>query len=111
VGSNRLCLTVLPLILLLTLGFDLIHADHLPQLQEPEAPEGLGEDVSELPAGLDKLDDDMSSIDAVPEKVELDADVLAPVMEDGFLASTMAGLLSTINAGGRASTPVSSPRS
>ena len=60
---------ILPLILLLS--HDLIHVDHLPQLHEPEVPEELGEDVNELPASLDELDDDLSSIDAVHEEVEL----------------------------------------
>ena len=38
-GSIRLCLTILPLILLLTQSLDLIHANHLPQLHKPQAPE------------------------------------------------------------------------
>jgi hypothetical protein len=84
-GSSRLRLIVLPLILLLTLGLDLIYADHLPQLYEPKASEGLGEDVSELPTGLDKLDDNLSSIDTIPKKVEFDVDVLAPIVEDRVL--------------------------
>jgi hypothetical protein len=33
--SSRLCLTILPLILLISLSLDLIHANHLPQLHEP----------------------------------------------------------------------------
>jgi hypothetical protein len=37
--SSRLCLTILPLILLLTRSLDHIHANHLPQLHEPRAPE------------------------------------------------------------------------
>ena len=48
----------LPLILLLAL--DLHHAVHVPKLHEPETPERLGDDVSELPPGLDELDDALS---------------------------------------------------
>ena len=83
--SSRLCLTILPLILLLTQSLDLIHANHFPQLHESQASECLGEDVSELSAGLDKLDDDLPSIDVVPEEVELDVDVLALVVENRVL--------------------------
>jgi len=63
------------------LSLDLIHANHLPQLNKPVASEGLGENVSELLAGVDKLDDDLPSINAIPEEMELDVDVFAPVME------------------------------
>src|SRR5579859_6957399 len=73
----------LPLILLLDLDFH--HADHAPKLHEPEAPKRLGEDVSELPPGLDELDDDLSSVDAVSKEVELHVDMLASVMEDWIL--------------------------
>jgi len=38
-----------------------------------------------LPTSFDELDDDLPSIDTVPEKVELDVDVLAPVVEDQVL--------------------------
>ena len=37
--SSRLCLTILSLILLLIQSLDLIHANHLPQLHEPQASE------------------------------------------------------------------------
>ena len=37
--NSRLCLTILPLVLLLTQSLDLIHANHLPQLHELQAPE------------------------------------------------------------------------
>ena len=45
--------------MLLARCLDLIHANHLSQLYEPQAFERLGEDVSELSTGLDKLDDDL----------------------------------------------------
>ena len=38
--------------------------------------ERLGENVRELPTSFDELDDDMPSIDTVPEEVKLDVDVL-----------------------------------
>ena len=45
----------------------------------------LGEDIHELPTSFDELDDDLPSIDIVPELVELDVDVLAPVVENRIL--------------------------
>ena len=68
-------LTILFLILLLSLVP--LHADHLLQLCESKTSERLGEDVHELPTSFDELDDDLPSIDIVPEEVELDVDVLA----------------------------------
>ena len=44
--------------------------------------ERLGEDVHELSTSFNELDDDLPSIDIVPEEMELDVDVLAPVMEN-----------------------------
>ena len=38
-----------------------------------------------MPTSFDELDDDLPSIDTVPEEVELDVDVLAPVMENRIL--------------------------
>ena len=58
------------------------HADHLFQLRESKASERLGEDVCELPTSFDEPDDDLLSIDTVPEEVELDVDVLAPIVEN-----------------------------
>ena len=83
--------TILPLILLLTRGRNLHHANHLLQLRELKTAEWLGEDVHELPTSFDELDDDLPSIDAVPEEVELNVDVLAPVVENRILRGSMAG--------------------
>ena len=47
--------------------------------------ERLGKDVRELPTSFYELDDDLPSIDTVPEEVELDVDVLAPVVENQIL--------------------------
>ena len=46
-----------------------------------------------MSAGLDELDDDLPSIDAVPEEVELDVNVLAPVVEDKVLGEGDGGLV------------------
>ena len=73
-GSSRLS-NNLPLILLLTLVP--LHVDHLLQLRESKMSERLGEDVHELPTSFDELDDDLPSVDTVPEEVELHVDVLA----------------------------------
>jgi len=55
--------------------------------------ERLGEDVYELPTSFDELDDDLPSIDAVPEKVELHVDVFAPVMQNRILRKGDGGLV------------------
>ena len=84
-------LTILPLILLLPLNP--LHADHLLQLRESKTAERLGEDIRELPTSFDELDDDLPSIDTVPEEVELDVDMLAPVMENQILREGDGGLV------------------
>ena len=38
-----------------------------------------------MPTSFDELNDDLPSINTVPEEVELDVDVLAPVMENRIL--------------------------
>ena len=55
--------------------------------------ERLGEDVRELPTNFDELDDDLPSIDTVPEKVKLNVDVVAPVMENRILREGDGGLV------------------
>ena len=70
-----------------------LHADHLLQLREPKTAERLGEDIRELPTSFDELDNDLPSIDIVPEEVELDVDVLAPVVENRILREGNGGLL------------------
>ena len=70
-----------------------LHADHLLQLHEPKTAERLGEDVRKLPTSFDKLDDDLPSIDTVPEEVELHVDVPAPVMENRILREDDGGLV------------------
>ena len=70
-----------------------LHADHLLQLRESKSSERLGEDVSELSTSFDKLNDDLPSIDTVPEEVKLDVDVLVPVMENRILREGDGGLV------------------
>jgi len=53
----------------------------------------LGDDISELPTSFNELDDDLPSIDTVPEKVELYVNVLAPVVEDRVLGEGEDGLV------------------
>ena len=62
--------------------------------------ERLGEDVHELLTSFNELDDDLPSIDTVPEEVKLHVDVLAPVMENRILHEGDGGLVVTISAGG-----------
>ena len=50
-------------------------------------------DISELLTSFDELDDDLPSIDTVPEKMELDVDVLAPVVEGRVLGEGKGGLV------------------
>ena len=70
-----------------------LHADHLLQLRESKTSERLGEDVRELSTSFDELNDDLPSIDTVPEEVELHVDVLAPVMENRILREGNSGLV------------------
>ena len=70
-----------------------LHADHLLQLRESKTSEWLGEDVRELPTSFDELDDDLPSIDTVPEEVELHIDVLAPIMKNQILCEGDGGLV------------------
>ena len=90
-GDPEDYLTILPLILLLPLN--LLHADHLLQLRESKTAERLGEDVRELPTSFDELDDDLPSIDTVPEEVKLHVDVLAPVVENQIFCEDDGGLV------------------
>ena len=70
-----------------------LHADHLLQLRESKTTKRLGEDVRELPTNFDELDDELPFIDIVLEEMELDIDVLAPVVENWILREGDGGLL------------------
>ena len=54
--------------------------------------EWLGEDIRELPTSFDELDDDLPSIDTVPEKVELDVDVVAEPPEIAYLRRRLSSI-------------------
>ena len=82
-----------------------LHADHLLQLFESKMAERLGEDVRELLTSFDELDDDLPSIDTVPEEVELD------VVENRILREGDGGLVVHHQCWWVASTPVNSPSS
>ena len=70
-----------------------LHADHLLQLRESKTSEWLGEDVRELPISFDELNDDLPSIDTVPEKVELHIDVFTLVVQNRILREGDGGLV------------------
>ena len=55
--------------------------------------EWCGEDVRELSTSFDELNDDLPSIDTVPEELEFNVDVLAPVMENRILREGDDGLV------------------
>ena len=55
--------------------------------------ERLGEDVRGFSTSFDELVDDLPTIDTVPEKMELDIDVLAPVVENRILHEGDGGLV------------------
>ena len=46
-----------------------------------------------MSAGLNELEDELSSIDAIPKEMKLDVDVLAPVVEDRILGEGDGGLI------------------
>ena len=55
--------------------------------------ERLGEDVRGFSTSFDKLVDDLPAIDTVPVEMELDVDVLAPVVENWILCEGDGGLV------------------
>ena len=46
-----------------------------------------------MSTGLNELEDELSSIDAIPKEMKLDVDVLAPVVEDRILGEGDGGLI------------------
>jgi hypothetical protein len=81
------------------------------KLLELNSPKGLGEKVGELILGVDVSGLDAPLIQAAPDEVVLDADMLAVLMEDGFFAKAKADLLSTLSSTASASLPRRSPSS
>jgi hypothetical protein len=62
------------------------------KLLELDPPKGLGEKVGELILGVDVASLDALLIQAAPDEVELDADMLAALMEDGDFRQGQGGL-------------------
>ena len=69
------------------------HTDHLLQLRESKSSERLGEDVRELSSNFDELDDDLPSINTIPEEVKLHVDVFTPVVQNQILREGDGGLV------------------
>jgi hypothetical protein len=78
---------------------------------ELDPPKGLGEKVGELNLGVDVAGLDAPPIQAAPDEVVLDADMLAVLMEVRFFAKAKADLLSTLSYIASVSLPRRSPRS
>jgi hypothetical protein len=55
--------------------------DRRPLLPPPCLIRRLGENVCKLSGDFNELDDDLAFIDAAPQEVELEVDVLAPIVE------------------------------
>jgi hypothetical protein len=64
---------------------NLNHPNSGVKLLELDPPKGLGEEVGKLVLGVDVADLDAPLIQAAPDEVVLDADMLAALMEDGVL--------------------------
>ena len=71
---------------------NLSHPNPGAKLLELDPPKGLGEKVSELILGVDIAGLDASLIQAAPNEVVLDSDMLAALMEDGVLRQGQGGL-------------------
>jgi hypothetical protein len=64
---------------------ELNHPNPGAKLLELDPPKGLREEVGELILGVDVAGLDALLIQAAPNEVELDSDMLAALMEDGVL--------------------------
>jgi hypothetical protein len=64
---------------------NLNHPNSGVKLLELDPPKGLSEEVGELVLGVDVAGLDAPLIQAAPDEVVLDADMLAVLMEDGVL--------------------------
>jgi hypothetical protein len=64
---------------------NLNHSNPGAKLLELDPPKRLGEKVSELILGVDVAGLDAPLVQAAPNEMVLDADVLAALMEDGIL--------------------------
>ena len=71
---------------------NLNHPNPSAKLLEFDPPKALGEEVSELILGVDVASLDAPLIQAAPNEVVLDSDMLAALMEDGVLRQGQGGL-------------------
>jgi len=71
---------------------NLNHPNPGAKLLELDPPKGLGEKVGELILGVDVAGLDAPLIQAAPNEVVLDSDMLAALMEDGVLRQGQGGL-------------------
>ena len=71
---------------------NLSHPNFGAKLLELDPPKGLGEEVSEVVLGVDVAGLDGPLIQAAPDKVVLDVDMLAVLMEDVVLRQGQGGL-------------------
>ena len=88
-----------------------LNADHVPQLLKTNTPERLSEDISQLLLCLRVTEDNPALINTLPNEMVTNINVLAPVVEDGFLLRAMADWLSTKSSGAPNSPPIISARS
>jgi hypothetical protein len=92
---QRLILIILPLSLVRRLVGNLEHPGLGAELQEPDPPKRLGEQVCKLVLGVDVACLDAPFLQTVSDEVVPHPDVLAPFMENGVLGQARADLLST----------------
>jgi hypothetical protein len=78
---------------------------------ELDPPKGHGEKVGKLVLSVDVAGLDAPLIQAAPDKVVLNADMLATLMEDGFFTKAKADLLSTLSSTASTSLPRRLPSS
>ena len=71
---------------------NLSHPNPRAKLLELDPPKGLGEEVSEVVLGVDVAGLDAPLIQATPNEMVLDADMLAALMEDRVLRQSQGGL-------------------
>lgn len=83
--THRLISIILPLSLVWRRLGNSDHPNPGAKLLELHSPKGLGEKVCQLILGVDVAGLDAPLVQAAPNEVVLDADVLAALMEDGVL--------------------------
>jgi hypothetical protein len=89
---TRLIVVILPLSLVWHLLGNLNHPNPDAKLLNLDPPKGLGEKVGDLILGVDVGGLDAPLIQAAPNEVVLNADMLAALIEDGVLRYGQGGL-------------------